>query len=62
MRLKALAKPTFGMSLGVIQTCFQHRKLYFFGNRKRASPPSEDRGDVPKTRQPYDPSDLIIGL
>jgi hypothetical protein len=38
IRLKALAKPTFGMSLGAIQTCFQHRKLYSFANRKRASP------------------------
>jgi len=28
-----------GMSLGVIETFFQHRKMYPFGDRKRASPP-----------------------
>ncbi len=49
IRLKALAKPTFEMSLGVIETCFQHRKLYPFGDRKRGSPAFQDRGDVPKT-------------
>ncbi len=39
IRLKALAKPTFGMSLGVIQLVFNTENCTFFGNHKRLSPP-----------------------
>ncbi len=62
IRLKALAKTTFGMSPGVIQTCFQHRKLYFLGTVREHLLIFRIEVMFQNTHQAYDPSDLIIEL
>jgi hypothetical protein len=50
------------MSPGVIQTCFQHRKLYFLGTVREHLLIFRIEVMFQNTHQAYDPSDLIIEL